>query len=97
MSPKRVRTTLFRIFEARRSHLYLNRRSRIDFNSKVLEEAMDPSTPMLEQLKFCHLLQQPDGFWCASPTPAGQYRSGVSLSPDNCRPEAARPSGNACC
>ncbi len=35
------------------SHLYFNReQSWLEFNSRVLQEALDPSTPLLERLKF---------------------------------------------
>ncbi len=55
MSPKKsADETLFEdIPKLDDPRLYLNREINwIDFNSKVLEEAIDLSTPMLEQLKF---------------------------------------------
>jgi polyphosphate kinase len=70
--------------------LYLNREINwIDFDSKVLDEAMDPSTPLLEQLKFLAIFfNNLDEFFMVRVSGLlEQYRNGVaSLSPDGMSP-----------
>ena len=92
MSPKKsADETLFEdIPKLDDPRLYLNREINwIDFNSKVLEEAMDPSTPMLEQLKFLSIFfNNLDEFFMVRVSALlEQYRSGVSsLAPDGMSP-----------
>lgn len=92
MSPKKSRegTPFDEVQSLDDPRLFLNREINwIDFDSKVLEEAMAPSTPLLEQLKFLSIFfNNLDEFFMVRVSALlEQYRSGVpSLAPDGMSP-----------
>ena len=73
-----------------RPELYLNREiSWLEFNAKVLEEATDPSLPLLEQLKFLAIFHNnlDEFFMVRVANILRQYRGGApSAAPDRMTP-----------
>ena len=84
--------------------LFINRElSWLEFNARVLEEAVDPTNPVLERVKFLAIVSSNQTEWSSTPCPSegsmfcstaalGPSRA-IRTSPKNCQVREPGPTG----